>query len=167
MLVANRVRDGACSEVPDLRGVGSAMAREEEAKATHANRLVETPADEVQLVKLHARHRPRMPNERTMSLPSPHCTNTSVRSRSQPRSKQDALSHIRTHPSPVPLANAYPQNCTPPTKSSYISQLPSAYVVVVGLLGNPPLPPGMKLLLCRRRAPRDLRGEESEAYGSS
>jgi hypothetical protein len=37
-----------------------------------------------------------------------------------------SLSHILTAPSPEPLTRAYPQNCTPPTKSVYISQLPSA-----------------------------------------
>lgn len=34
---------------------------------------------------------------------------------------------MRTAPSPLPLTSPYPQNCTPPTKSSYMSQLPSAY----------------------------------------
>lgn len=61
------------------------------------------------------------------------------------------LSHIRTAPSPLPLTRAYPQNWTPPTKSWYISQLPSALgglgtakellaALNSDAPGNPPIP---------------------------
>ena len=49
---------------------------------------------------------------------------------------ENSLSHMRTAPSPLPLTNAYPQNCTAPTKSWYISQVPSAY----GGVGTAKLP---------------------------
>lgn len=138
VLVPDRVGDRPGPEVPDLRARGAANGVSGRfawagwggvTGEAHPDGLVEAAADEVELVKLDAGDGAGVADERAVGLAGAHCER---REKSQPctpaplREESDALSHIRTHPSPVPLASAYPQNCTPPTKSSYISQLPSA-----------------------------------------
>lgn len=74
--------------------------------STDPDGLVQTAADDVQLVKLQTAHWTSMTQQRTVRLANPHCERCISSYIAGPKDLSHSLSHIRTAPSPLPLTSA-------------------------------------------------------------